>query len=74
MDFERVWLPYIYLYGAGAILFVGGLVMVLRSEAFQRGRRADRRWLGILIFGFLLYAGLHLAGTLAALHLSGPAQ
>ena len=69
MDFERVWAPYLYLYGLGGLLFVAGLVMVLRSEAFQARRRTDRRWLGVLVFGFLWYAALHGAGILAALYL-----
>ena len=67
MDFARVWLPYLYLYGVGGLLFVGGLVLVLRSEAFQRRRPSDRRWLAILVFGFLWYAALHGVGILAAL-------
>lgn len=67
MGFERVWLPYLYLYGAGGLLFVVGLVMVLRSEAFDRRRRRDRRWLIVLIGGFLWYAALHGGWILAAL-------
>ena len=67
MDFLRVWAPYVYLYGAGGILFVVGLVMVLRSEAFDRKRASHRRWLVILLVGFVFYASLHLMGIFLAL-------
>ncbi len=71
MGFARVWLPYLYLYGAGGLLFLVGLVMVLRSEAFNRRRRRDRRWLLVLVAGFLWYAVLHGALILAALASAG---
>lgn len=72
MDFARVWLPYLYLYGAGGLLFFGGLWMVLRSEAFDKRRASDRRWLRILIGGFILYMALHGAGILVALASRSP--
>lgn len=68
LDFERVWLPYIYLYGGGGLVFFGGLWMVLKSPAFSMKRPKDRKWLGILLFGFFWYAGMHGAGILAAIN------
>lgn len=70
LGFDRTWLPYLYLYGVGGLFFLTGLVLVLRSESFDRRRPGDRRWLGLLVFGFLWYAGMHGAGILAAIHLS----
>ena len=67
MDFERVWLPWIYLYGAGGVLFAAGLVLVLRTGACDPRRPRDRRWIRILVGGYLGYAALHLALILAAL-------
>jgi len=68
LTFERVWLPYIYLYGVGGVAFFGGLFMVLRSEGFRRTDPRHRRWVGILVFGFVWYAAIHGIGTLAALY------
>ncbi len=67
LDFERVWLPYLYLYGGGGLVFFGGLWMVLKSPAFNMKRRKDRRWLGILLFGYIWYAGMHGVSILAAI-------
>lgn len=70
LPFDRVWLPYLYLYGVGGILFLGGLYLVLRSGALDLKRPSHRRWLGVLVFGLFWYMGLHLAGTLAAVPLT----
>ncbi|MHC4380102.1 MAG: hypothetical protein ACYSU1_03300 [Planctomycetota bacterium] len=67
LPFDRVWLPYIYLYGVGGLCFFSGLFLVLKSGALDMQRRQHRRWLGVLLFGLLWYMGLHLAGTLAAI-------
>ena len=39
LDFDRLWLPYIYLYAVGGALFLGGLFLVLRSGALDMKRR-----------------------------------
>ncbi|MGB0952847.1 MAG: hypothetical protein ACPG31_06460 [Planctomycetota bacterium] len=67
LPFDRVWLPYLYLYGVGGILFLGGLYLVLRSGSLDLKRPGHRRWLGVLVFGLLWYMGIHLVSTLAAL-------
>jgi len=67
MGFERVGLPYLYLYGVGGALFFAGLRLVIRSGALQMRRREGRRWLWILLSGFFWYALLHGLGILAAL-------
>lgn len=70
LDFDRVWLPYLYLYGVGAVFFLGGLFLVVKSGAFDRKRSGDRAWLMLMFVGFLWYAGMHGAGILAATKLS----
>jgi len=67
LDFDRVWLPLLYLYGVGSLFFFGGLFLVLKSGAMDLKRRSHRHWLGVLLFGLLWYIGLHLVTTLAAL-------
>lgn len=66
LPFDRVWLPWIYLYGAGGLLFLFGIWIVVRSGACELRRRRHRRWLGVMVFGFLWYAGIHLLGIYAA--------
>jgi hypothetical protein len=68
LPFERVWLPYLYLYGIGSIIFFGGLWMVLKSQGYDHKRPADRKWIGVLVFGFFFYASLHGVGIYAATH------
>ncbi|MFQ5747928.1 MAG: hypothetical protein ACE5H3_00555 [Planctomycetota bacterium] len=68
MGFERVGLPFLYLYGVGGALFFAGLGLAIRSRALQPRRREDRRWLRILLFGFFWYALLHGLTILAALY------
>lgn len=69
LPFDRVWLPFIYLYGVGGIFFLTGLFLVLKSGALDLKRRTHRRWLGVLIFGFFWYFAIHGLGTLAAINL-----
>ena len=66
LTFERVWMPYIYLYGVGGLCFFSGLALAYKSGAFNPKRAEHRRWIGVLLFGFFWYAGLHAAGILAA--------
>lgn len=66
-DFSHSWLPYLYQYGLGAIIFVVGLIITLKSGSFELRRKGHRRWMGILILGFIWYAAVHAAMTLAAL-------
>jgi hypothetical protein len=67
LPFDRVWLPYLYLYGVGGLIFFGGLFIVLKSTSFQASRPEDRRWIRVLLFGFFWYASLHGIGILAAI-------
>ena len=64
--FERAWLPYLYLYGAGGLLFAVAVGLVLRSGSLDLRLARHRRWLALLVAGLLWYALLHLAGILAA--------
>lgn len=59
MDFARTWLPFIYLYGVGGIAFILGLALILRTQALRTSYFLHRKWVFILIYGFLFYAGIH---------------
>ena len=65
--FSHSWLPYLYQYGLGAVSFIFGVWLTLRSGSFDLARKGHRRWLGVLILGFVWYATLHAALNLAAL-------
>ena len=67
LDFSRIWLPFIYLYGVGGIIFILGMVLVLRSRSLNLKRRYHRIWLFILFLGFAWYVVLHSTVSLAAL-------
>ncbi|HEX7357887.1 MAG TPA: hypothetical protein VF270_09285 [Ignavibacteriaceae bacterium] len=66
--FSHTWLPYIYLYAAGGIFFVAGLIITKRSGAMDLSKKKHRFWFKILIFGFFYYMALHFFLTIAALY------
>ena len=59
LPFERVWLPFIYLYGVGGIFFFSSLWLTARAGAFRKERKGDGIWLKVLLFGFFWYAAIH---------------
>lgn len=62
MGIPRYWWPYLYQYGLGLIIFVIGLIVILRRRSGVLTRRDDR-----FCFGFPCYAGVHLLWYVAAL-------
>ncbi len=71
MDFARTWLPYLYQYAVGGIIFFLGFWLIWKSGAANRQRRSDRFWLYALLFGFVWFMALHGGSSIAALN-SGP--
>ena len=67
LDFSRVWLPFIYLYGLGGILFIAGIVITIKAGSFDLGRYKHKKWMWVLLFGFVWYLMMHALMTLAAL-------
>ena len=67
LDFSRTWLPFIYLYGIGGIIFIIGMILVLKSRSLNLKRRYHRIWLFILFLGFAWYVVIHSTLSLAAL-------
>jgi hypothetical protein len=65
--FSHSWLPYIYQYGLGGLIFIIGLWITLKSGSFSPAHPRHRKWLVVLILGFIWYLVLHGALTLAAL-------
>jgi len=67
LDFSRIWLPYLYLYGVGGGIFLIGMFIILRSRSLKLERIRHREWYHILIFGLVYYMGIHGLFTFAAL-------
>ena len=65
MEFANTWLPFIYLYGG--IAFVLGMLLILRTKALEVSFERHKKWLWVLIYGFLFYAGLHATFILLAI-------
>tara|TARA_B100000579_G_C22563930_1_gene725734 strand:- start:358 stop:570 length:213 start_codon:yes stop_codon:yes gene_type:complete len=67
LTFYDTWLPFIYLYGVGGIAFLIGMYLIIKTGALNMNRLSHKKWLVILIFGFLYYAGIHGTFILMAL-------
>lgn len=67
--FFQTWLPYIYLYGVGGLLFGIGLVVIRKSGALNLELKRHRYWYKVMVFGFFYFMILHAVLTLAALYL-----
>ena len=59
MDFNRVWLPFLYLYGVGGLIFLIGMYIISQSKSLKRERKRHKKWFYVLIFGFIYYVGIH---------------
>ncbi len=69
MPFSHAWLPYIYLYGVGGLLFGSGLLITIKSGSLDLKRPGHKMWLAILIFGFIWFMVMHAVWNLAALEI-----
>jgi len=67
LDFDRIWFPYIYLYGVGGGIFMIGIYIILKSNSLKLDRVQHKKWLHILIFGLVYYMGIHAFFILAAI-------
>mgnify|MGYP001186648785 CR=1 FL=1 len=66
-DFSRIWLPFIYLYGFGGLLFFAGIVITIKAGSFDLRRYKHKKWMWVLLFGFVWYLMMHALMTFAAL-------
>ena len=75
LDFSRAWLPLIYQYGLGGLIFIVGIVFTLKSGSFTpRSNPKHKKWFSILILGYVWYLVMHGAWILAALGHEGLAM
>ena len=67
LTFHHTWLPFIYLYGVGGIAFLIGMYLITRTRALSLDKIHHKKWLFVLIFGFIYYASIHGAFIMMAL-------
>ena len=67
LTFYYTWLPFIYLYGVGGIAFLIGMYLITRTRALSLDKIHHKKWLFVLIFGFIYYASIHGAFIMMAL-------
>lgn len=72
MAVPEYWWPYLYQYGVGLVIFLIGLALILGYKSCNLSRKHDRFWFGVLIFGFVWYAGIHFLWYMAALFYNPP--
>ena len=65
--FSHSWLPFMYQYGLGGLLFIAGIMITIRSGSLNLNKTSHWRWFWTLIFGLVWYMSLHAFLTLAAL-------
>ena len=53
LTFYYTWLPFIYLYGVGGIAFLIGMYLITRTRALSLDKTHHKKWLFVLIFGFI---------------------
>ncbi|NQV49776.1 MAG: hypothetical protein HQ507_04740 [Candidatus Marinimicrobia bacterium] len=68
LTFFRTWLPVIYLYVAGGIIFLAGMTIIVKSKSLKLDRPMHKRWFYVLLFGYFYYLGIHTFLTYAALN------
>jgi hypothetical protein len=69
VNIPEYWWPYLYQYGVGLAIFLTGLWIILRYKSCVLSRQSDRFWFGVLIFGFIWYAGIHFLWYMAAMYI-----
>ena len=69
-EFANTWMPFIYLYGVGGIFFIIGIYLIISTKALNAKKKEHKRWLSILVFGFLYYAVIHGVLILLALDIN----
>jgi len=67
--FSHSWLPFMYLYGLGGLLFIAGIFITIKSGSLNPNKLSHWRWFWTLIFGFVWYMCIHASLNLAGLGL-----
>ena len=63
------WTSYLYQYGLGLVVFLIGLMLVVKTGALKFGRGHDSFWFKWMIAGFIIYSSVHAIWIVLALTL-----
>ena len=66
--FSHSWLPLMYQYGFGILIFGGGLFTIFRAYGGEQGGKEHKIWMQVLVWGFIYIFSIHLFMTLSALN------
>ena len=66
--FSHSWLPFIYQYSFGILIFGGGLYAVFKAYGGIKFWNEYSIWIKILIWGFIYVSSIHLIMTISALN------
>jgi len=66
--FSHSWLPFMYQYGIGLLIFGGGLFAVFKAYGGKEFWNQYKIWIQILIWGFIYVSSIHLLMTVSALN------
>lgn len=64
----QTWVPFLYLYIVGGVVFFSGLYLTIKSGSLNRTKKHHRLWLKILIGGYLFFMSLHAFLIISALY------
>jgi hypothetical protein len=67
--FSHSWLPFMYQYGLGGLLFIAGIIITIRSGSLNLNKTSHWRWFWTLMFGLAWYMCIHASLNLAGLGL-----
>ncbi len=59
MTADTSWLPYVYVYSIGGLLYLAGMMIALRSGAMNLSTRRGRVILLLLVGGMLFFLAFH---------------
>lgn len=68
-SFFNTWLPFIYLYGIGALCFIAGMLIIRKAKSIDMRRKQHRYWWKVMWFGLIYFMAIHTFLILAALYL-----
>ena len=66
--FSHSWLPFLYQYSFGLLIFGSGSFAVFRAYGNEKFWQEYKIWIQILIWGFIYVSSIHLFMTVSALN------
>ena len=66
--FSHSWLPLMYQYGFGILIFGGGLFTIFRAYGGNQFWKEHKIWMQVLVWGCIYIFSIHLFMTLSALN------